>query len=224
MERLNVGVLFCIFLLYRAQITTCLSETVRRNSLLPDPAKACGFFFRRPAAVGAVLWIHQVVMYWCQTVLLNSKSQPESSRTTGETATSFPRLPAPTTGKVTPGYRVPSQRKSIGNLKTLFCQQSILFCWREKEGIKVKRVSERCSTLILKNCLDQLSTHHRWINTQVFNYKPMCFESFSSIWYQFCIKILRKQTTKHRWKMTVFPSLKLSIKTKVLQELYSIQH
>lgn len=104
---LSVGGLFCVVLLYGAQIAMSPSETVSQNSLLPDPAKACGFFFRRPATVRAVLWIHQVLMYSCQeAVLLNSTSQTESRRTAGATATTFPHLPAPTTGKVTPIYRV----------------------------------------------------------------------------------------------------------------------
>lgn len=79
-------------------------------------------------------------------------------------------------------------------------------------------MSERCNTLALKNCLDQLSTHHCWIDTQVRNYKPMCFEYFSSIWYQFCIKILRKQTTEQT-KNDCFSTFEIKLKTKALQEL-----
>lgn len=110
-ERLSVGLLFCIFLWCRAQVATSPSQTVNQNSLLSDPAKACGFFFGRPTAVRAALRIHQELMYSCRTVPLNSTSQPESSRTTAAAAITFPDLPAPTSGKVTPIYRAPLSKK-----------------------------------------------------------------------------------------------------------------
>lgn len=78
MGEVNAGVLFCIFFLYHAQIAMSPSETVSQRSLLPEPAKACGFFFRRPATAGAVLRVHQVQTYSRpRTLLLNSTSQPE---------------------------------------------------------------------------------------------------------------------------------------------------
>lgn len=120
------------FVLHLFVIATSPSEMINQNSLLPTPAKACVVFLGW-CRCGAGL--DMPVPMGCVTLLGSTTAHTSHSGNGGSNISGS------------------SQRKNIGNLKTLsffFCQQSILFCWREEGGIKVKRVSERCNTLIFK--------------------------------------------------------------------------